>query len=128
MSAENVRKFYDALSRDSDLQQKIRALSQKHQGEVIDAANLNRLMEQEYLPLAAERGFSFTLDELREYVSEMQQGKTSGELPDEELDAVSGGIFCSGLGQEPGFCFLLGFDNSGGWCIWLGANWDQLKF
>ena len=52
MSAENVRKFYDALSRDSDLQQKIRALSQKHQGEVIDAANLNRLMEQEYLPLA----------------------------------------------------------------------------
>ena len=127
MSAENVRKFYDVLSRDSDLQQKIRALSQKHQGEVIDAANLNRLMEQEYLPLAAERGFSFTLDELREYVSEMQQGKNSGELPDKELAAVSGGniLACCLLGQNlgggNGFCFILGFDNTHDVCILVGG-------
>lgn len=126
MSAENVKKFYEALSRDSDLQQKCRELSQKHQGESLDEAKLARMAEQDWLPLAAERGFSFTWDELFEYGRELQQDKNNGELSDEELLAVSAGLACSGLGQnvtdDDGFCFVLGFNKTGEWCIWFGTN------
>jgi hypothetical protein len=61
------------------------------------------LMEKYVLPIAAEIGFAFSLEELRQYEEEMVQASKNHELDDDELEAVAGG-----LGGAAGFCFLIG--------------------
>jgi bacteriocin-like protein len=123
MSVENVKKFYEAVSQDEALKHKFVELSQKYKGEQRDEAIMISLMKQEALPLAAQMGYSFTLDDVKSYELEMQQAKTGCEMSDEELQAVSGGNvltdFCLfvGIDAETGervsgwttFCFILGF-------------------
>ena len=91
MSTENVKKFYEAVSQDKTLKQKFVELSQKYQGQPMDEAKRMSIFEQEALPLAAQRGYSFTMDDLKAYEDEMQQAKMGCELSDSELGAVSGG-------------------------------------
>ena len=123
MSVENVKKFYEVLSQDKEMQQKFIDLNQKYQGQQIGEAKAMTLMEQEALPLAAQMGYSFTIDDVKSYEMAMQQAKFGSEMSDEELQAVSGGNvltdFCLfvGIDAETGervscwttFCFILGF-------------------
>ena len=124
MSVENVKKFYEAVSQDESVKQKFVELSQKHQGEEMDEAKGMSLMEQEALPLAAQMGYSFTMDDLKAYGVEMQQANVNRELSDSELEAVTGGgYFCiyggggdgvvcviigASDGKYPKFCFIFG--------------------
>ena len=64
MSVENVKKFYEAVSHDEAMKQKFVELSRKYQGEAVDEAKARALTEQEVLPLAAQMGYSFTMDDL----------------------------------------------------------------
>lgn len=127
MSIENVKSFYEALSQDELLRQKITELSQKHQGAAMDEAQAAWIFAQEVLPLAAKQGLSFTMEELRQYGTELRQTNNGHELGDAELVAVTGGcdsLQCFALGQNlgdyNGFCFLLGFNNTGGFCLLFG--------
>ena len=134
MSVENVKMFYEAVSKDEALKQKFMELSQKYQGQPMDEEKAISLLEQEALPLAAQMGYYFTLEDLKEYSEEMQQTKMNCEISDEELHAVSGGtgrhLACPFLGfiAEDGdpssvgdfACFCLGFDNAGSCCVFIG--------
>jgi hypothetical protein len=73
----DVRKFYDALQKDTALQQK---LVEAAQGDV------NRLLEAAS-KAAATMGYSFTVDEAKTFV------KQTEEIPDELLDAIAAGNF-----------------------------------
>ena len=55
-------------------------------------------------------GYSFSMDDLKAYGEEMQQAKMNCELCDEELQAVSGGLFVCvfGGGGDNVVCVLLG--------------------
>jgi hypothetical protein len=61
------------------------------------------LFEKLVLPIAAEMGLNFSMEELRQYENEMVQASKNGELDDAELEAVAGG-----LGGAAGFCLLIG--------------------
>ncbi len=92
MSKENVRRFYETLSKDVDLQRKFREKSESLSGKRGDVSlgdeHLEELFLKEVLPIARETGFEFSFQELQEYSAE---SKTKGELMDEELAAVAGG-------------------------------------
>ena len=108
MSVENVKKFYEAVSKDELMKQKFVELSQKYQGQPMDEAKAMSVMEQEGLPMAAQMGYSFTMDDLKSFEQEMQQARTGCEMSDEELQAVAGG------GAHLNFCFIIGVDGDTG--------------
>ena len=133
MSAENVKKFYEAVSRDEALKQKFIELSQKYQGQPMNEAKMQAIAEKEVLTLAAQMGYPFTMDDLNAYGEEMKQAHMNRELNDEELQAVTGGgasLICAVLGFNEGFnhvngfgyCLLLGFNAAGGFCFLIGAG------
>ena len=134
MSTENVKKFYEAVSQDESLKQKFVELSQKYQGQQMDETKAMAAMEREGLPLAAQRGYSFTMADLKAYSEEMKQSDISRELSDEELQAVAGGnggvVQCPligvGSGDISGFCFVGGsFRSSSGshlTCVLVGEG------
>ena len=127
MSVENVKMFYEAVSKDEDLKQKFVELSQKYKGQPMDGAKTISVMEQEALPLAAQMGYSFSMDDLQAYEVEVQQAKMGCELSDEELQAVSGGNVLTD------FCLFVGIDAEtggrvSGWttfCLFLGFSEDR---
>jgi len=92
MSKENVREFYELLSKDVDLQrtfrEKAESLSKKYGDGAVGDEHLEDLFLNEVLPIAREAGFEFSFQELLEYSAE---SKMKGELMDEELAAVAGG-------------------------------------
>jgi len=92
MSKENVRKFYEVLSKDADLQRRFREKNELLSGKYRDGApgdeRLEGLFLKEILPVAREAGFEFSFQELQEYSAD---SKMTGELMDEELAAVAGG-------------------------------------
>jgi bacteriocin-like protein len=109
--------FYESVSKDGTLKQKFVEPSQKYKGEQMDEAKMISLMKQEALPLAAQMGYSFTMDDLKAFGEEMKQAKMNRELSDEEMQAVTGGgttgtcecaIIGVSSGDFSGFCFLIG--------------------
>lgn len=94
MSAENVKKFYEAVSQDEKAKQRFNELNQKYQGVAMNAAKTDAILEQELLPLAKELGFEFTLAEIKAYGVEVEQMKSSCALSDSELEVVSGSDWC----------------------------------
>lgn len=80
---DNLRKFLEAASADEAFAEK---LSKAKTAEAVIA-------------LAAEKGFTLTEEEIR-------PKERSGEISDDEMDAVAGGAQCG--------CFLGGFGKEGG--------------
>jgi isocitrate dehydrogenase len=108
MSKENVRKFYQAVATDEGLRMRLHELNKQHQDEAIDEEKKTALMEKLVLPIAAETGLAFTMEELRQYNEEMSQANVNGELSSDELDAISGGAGVGfGVCFGPGACIAL---------------------
>ena len=138
MSVENAKKFYEVLSQDEAVKQKFVELSQKCQGQQMDEAKTVSLMTKEALSLAAQMGYSFTMDDLLAYGEEMQQADMNRELSEEEMTAVTGGG-CSGTNNcvfigvpsddFSGFCFLYGqikhSDDASTVCFAVGRLWTS---
>ena len=108
MSIANVKKFHEDMAQDQTLKQKFVKLSQKYQGQPLDEANTMAALEQEALALAAQLGYSFTMDDVKACGEEWSQLNGHGALSDEELQAVTGAA------DDPYQvrCFV------GGWFLW----------
>ncbi|KUO74748.1 MAG: hypothetical protein APF81_20700, partial [Desulfosporosinus sp. BRH_c37] len=91
MAKENVKKFYEAITQDEAWQQKLAELSQKYQGETMNEEKRTQMVNDDILPLAAQMGIPFTLEELKQYETDMKQTNGNSELSDDELEAVAGG-------------------------------------
>ena len=87
MSIENVKKFYVSASEDAKLVEALKKISEEMQQKSLASDKLNELVSSKIIPLAKERGFDFTADELIAYSQEMIKG-----LSEEDLAAVSGGM------------------------------------
>lgn len=131
MSVENVKKFYEVLSRDKEMQQKFIDLKQKYQGQSMAEAATMEMLETDLLPLARQQGYEISVADLQAYGEAMKQAGMNRELSDEELAAVSGGtLICKiGLGysydyienKNDGYCCILGFDDAGNCCVVIGG-------
>lgn len=117
MSRENVGKFYQAAAADEGFRIRLNELFTPYQGKEMDETEKAALIEKLVLPVAAEKGLSFTAEELRQYEEEKCKGKANGELDNEELEAVAGGVGVAvgtcvylgiGVAVGTGFCLILG--------------------
>ena len=127
MSIDNVKKFYDALSRDKAMQQKFIDLSRQYQDVAMDTAKIDSIIEQDVLPLAKQEGYDFTLEDIKSFGADAKQARTGEELNEEEMQAVTGGLFICvffGAGDHEGgkWCVLLGTDSIGQECLLVGVT------
>jgi len=121
MAKENVKKFYEAITQDEAWQQKLAELSQKYQGETMNEEKRTQMVNDDILPLAAQMGIPFTLEELKQYETDMKQTNGNSELSDDELEAVAGG------GEYHNFCFFVGVDQDTdkrklAYCVFVGIE------
>jgi len=80
---ENVKKFYDALSNDKELQERASALNKE--GEKPDEAAVKAAI----IAFAKAEGYDFSAADLDTYAH------TARPLTDESLDAAAGGVYSS---------------------------------
>jgi hypothetical protein len=118
MSRENVKKFYETVTEDDGLRLRLSELFNQYQGQEIDEAKRAVLVEELVLPVAAEKGLPFTLEELKEYEETIRKERATGELSADELDAVAGGF-----GGAAGFCIVIGVGGyvGAGLCLIIGV-------
>ena len=91
------------MSKDESLKQKFVELSQKYQGQPMDEVRALSIMEQEALPLAAQMGYSFTIDDVNSYELAMQKATNGCEMSDAEMEVVTGGGWIR-------WCTFFGYD------------------
>lgn len=87
MSIENVGKFYVSVSKDAKLTETLEKINEKMKQKNLAPEEFDNLVNSKIIPLAKERGFDFTADELVAYSKEMVKG-----LSEEDLASVSGGM------------------------------------
>ena len=107
MAKENVKKFFDELSKNEDLQKQLKAATEKNEAEIAKAI---KAQAETVVEVAKKAGFDFTADEF------LASGASTDEKLDmNELDAVAGGKR-AGAG-----CFILGI-GWGGASVGAGGN------
>ena len=111
MAKENVKKFFEEVSKNADLQKQLKAATEKQEAEIAKAV---KAQAEAVVKLAKEAGFEFTADEF------LSAGAPEGSKLDmSELDAVAGGSgFC---------CFIGGSDRPETHdlcaCAFIGIGW-----
>ena len=114
MAKENVKKFFDAVSKNEDLQKQLKEATQKNEAEIAKAV---KAQTETLVDFAKKAGFDFTAEEL------LSGGAPEGSKLDiNELDAVAGGwvglTSCCFLGFGVGF----GCDGGGSFCALVGGG------
>ena len=124
MAKENVKAFFEALSQNEALQQ---VLKEKELAYTGDKEDREAVVNEVLLPVAEEAGYAFTLEELKEIEEGM---RPEGEVDEDELEAVAGGVIwgvCVMVGIGGGDCFFLGAGLCvvGGWdgVIYANGSW-----
>ena len=109
MAKENIKAFFEALSKDESIQQALKAKELAYTGIKEDR---EAIVKEVLIPVAEEAGYVFTLEELKEFEKGM---RPEGELDENELEAVAGGV------EDWGVCVLAGL----GWgtmCAVIGVT------
>ena len=91
ISMENVKQFLELVKTDEGLARKVVELKDSLQGGASTGSEMEILAEK-VLPLAKAHGLEFTVDEFLAYANSV-----SGELSDDDLLNVSGGISARGV-------------------------------
>lgn len=89
MAKENVKKFYEEISKNEELQEKFLAAQKDYQTE---GKSAEEIFEDIVIPVAKEAGYEFTTGEYKESQREVMLEKGISE---EELENVSGGTLIS---------------------------------
>ena len=97
MSIENLKNFYESIVNDDKIKTKLRELAQQYLDKEINEENRTLFVNKEILPMAAQMGFPFSVDDLRQYELELRQAHMNCELSDAEMEAVTGGVTWNGF-------------------------------
>ncbi len=99
---KTIADFYEQITTDTELQQKLAAAQTESKSDDPRAAF------EQIIPVIREAGYDFTYDELKAYAEE-NKPDSAGEMSLEELDSVAGG---------KGFCIIFGAtaDKDGVYC------------
>jgi len=111
MAKENVKKFFEEVSKNEDLQKQLKKATEKTNADMQKAVKAHA---EAIISVAKKVGFDFTVQEL---FASAQQGDK--KLDVDELDAVAGGAQAGG----GGICIVIGFSNiMGGEYYGAGAD------
>ena len=109
MAKENVKAFFEALSKDEAIQQALKEKELSYTGMKEDR---EAVVAEVLIPVAEEAGYAFTLEEMKAFEKGM---RPEGELGEDELESVAGGV------EDWGVCVLAGI----GWgtmCAVIGIT------
>lgn len=95
MSVEQAKAFFDKIKEDEALGKKLADAQAAYKGDKEGA------VAAVIVPVAAEAGFKFTVEEFN---AAFPTGE--GEASEDELEAVAGGYSCTGIGAK-GFCDII---------------------
>lgn len=95
MSVEQAKAFFDKVKEDEALGKKLADAQAAYKGDKEGA------VAAVIVPVAAEAGFKFTVEEFN---AAFPTGE--GEASEDELEAVAGGYDCTGMGAKS-FCVLI---------------------
>ena len=109
MAKENVKAFFEVLSKDEAIQQALKAKEAAYTGIKEDR---EIVVKEVLIPVAEEAGYTFTLEEVKEFEKGM---RAEGELAENELESIAGGI------EMWGVCVVLGAA-WGDWCRVIGVG------
>ncbi len=85
MSKETALAFFGAVDQSKDLQRQIKPLDENESPDNI----------KKFLEIAAKAGYVFTVDDLSAAAkTRAEQRVQSGELSEEDLEKVAGGMWC----------------------------------
>lgn len=87
MSRENIRLFFDEVAKDKCLLNQLKGIAVAYSKGPLTEQENDQLIEEILIPVANSAGFAFTLDELKDYSSEVVE-----EMSDKELDSVVAGV------------------------------------
>ena len=108
MANENVNSFFEAMTKDESIQQALKEKELAYTGAKDDR---EAVIKEVLIPVAEAAGYTFTVEDLKEY----EEGKqVNGELNEDELEAVAGGLTW-------GLCIMLGF-GGGDMCYIIGGT------
>ncbi|MCR5045817.1 MAG: Nif11-like leader peptide family natural product precursor [Treponema sp.] len=107
MAKENVKKFFEEVSKNADLQKQLKAATEKNEAEIAKAV---KAQAEAVVSVAKGAGFDFTADEFL-----TAGAPKDSKLDMNELDAVAGGKR-AGAG-----CFIIGV-GWGGASVGGGGN------
>ena len=97
MSMEQVKAFFAKVNEDSELAQKLKDAQAAYTGDKSDKA---AAIAAVVLPIAAQAGFNFTVEDFKAVFDNNDEGEASAN----ELSAVAGG---GGCGATYIFCGML---------------------
>jgi predicted ribosomally synthesized peptide with nif11-like leader len=97
MAKENVKKFFEEVSKNEDLQKQLKEATEKNEAEIAKAV---KAQTEAVVSLAKGAGFDFTADELLS-----ASAPKDSKLDMNELDAVAGGAK-AGSGRT--LCLIFG--------------------
>ncbi len=115
MTLEKVKEFMELINKDEELQKKVKAAAEFYTG---DKADEKAVFEAVLAPVAKDKGYDFTYEEL----AELAKRVSDSELSEEELTMAAGGNGCCmifGLGYNKG----KGSDGAGYCAGGLGFGW-----
>lgn len=92
MASENVKKFYEEISKNQELKEKFLDAQKNYS---VEGKTENEIFEDIVLPIAKEAGYEFTMSEYRGVQRDLMAEKGISE---EELENVSGGALCCLIG------------------------------
>ena len=92
MSVEQVKAFFAKIKEDSTLAKKLKDAQVAYTG---DTSDKEAAVAAVVIPVAAQAGFNFTVDDFKAFVD-----NNEGEASENELDAVAGGANCA----RGGYC------------------------
>lgn len=116
MSMENAKAFYEKVTADQGLQQKIGGLAKE------DPKGIEGII----LKVAKENGFEFTAEEMKAFTAEKAKtASPTGELNDSELEAVAGGKLVDWIMASALSCGVYCAATAGGKAAGLGCNLDN---
>lgn len=104
MAKENIRKFYDELVKNENLQAMVKSAEASYTD---NEGNIEDVVEKILIPIAKESGYEFTISEYRQVQKDII---VESGISEAELENVSGG----------GFCAIIGYGHSLGVCIFAG--------
>ena len=96
MAKENVKKFFEEVSKNEDLQKRLKAASEKTNADMQKAVTAHA---EAIISVAKKAGFDFTAEEM------LFHSACGQELDQDELDAVAGGAK-AGSGRT--LCLIFG--------------------
>ena len=119
MSKENVKAFYQLAAKEEGVRNKLVELFKPYEGQELSEEEKIKLIENLLIPAASEQSLPFTMEDWLAFVEENKASMPNqGELSEEELESVAGG-----LNFTFGACFVIGAAAGGvaGFCSGLGA-------